>query len=186
MLTNTFQLKRLSSTTNDPDSLRVVVFTLSEDTSSDSENYLFALPVEAVLKAVPCPPINWVVDSGVGMTDFGSQNVTVINLSQQFLLGNSNNYQPNNHISNSHRFLILLKTTTGELSGIPVVHPPTLTDIPLSTIRSIPLSYRQIAGLGLASHMAILSDTQDQKEIKVFLLGMDKMIENRMVEYQHI
>lgn len=183
MLNTTLQLKRLSSTSTNPDNLRIIVFTLSQDPLSPQADYLFALPVEAVLKAIPCPPINWVVDSGIGITDFGSQNVTVVDLRQQFLLPNPERQEARNsdQVANSHRFLILLKTRTEELCGIPVAHPPTLTDIPLSTIRPVPLSYRQVAGLSLASHMAILSETPEKKPLKVFLLGMSKIIEKSCV-----
>ncbi len=137
----------------------------------------------AVLKAITCPPINWVVDSGIGLTDFGAQTVTVVDLRQQFLMPNSERQEEQNYspVTNSSRFLILLKTRTEELYGIPVAHPPTLTDIPLSTIRPVPLSYRQVAGLSWASHMAILSETQAKKPLKVFLLGMGQIIDKSSV-----
>ena len=179
MLDTAPQLKRLSSTSTNPDTLRTIVFSLSEDTLSAQVDYLFALPVEAVLKAITCPPINWVVDSGIGITDLGSQNVTVVDLRQQFLFANPEKQEEGNYeqVADSHRFLILLKTRTEELCGISVANPPTLTDIPLSAIRPVPSSYRQVAGLGLASHMAVLSETQENKPLKVFLLGMSKIIE---------
>lgn len=176
-------LKRLSSTSTNSDTLRIVVFTLAEEPLSSGSDYLFAFPVEAVLKAITCPPINWVADSGIGMTDFGSQNITVVDLRQQFLLSNPENEDARNSdpVADSRRFLILLKTQTGELCGIPVADPPTLTDISLSTIRPVPLSYRQVAGLSWASHMAILSETPEKKPLKVFLLGMSKIIEDCQV-----
>ena len=183
MLQTISQLKRLSSTSTNPDTLRIVVFTLAEEPLSPQSDYLFALPVEAVLKAITCPPINWVANSGIGMTDFGSQNVTVVDLRQQFICSNSSKEEAKNSdlVVNSQRFLILLKTQTKELCGIPVADPPTLTDIPLSTIRPVPLSYRQVAGLSWASHMTILSETQAKKPLKVFLLGMSKIIEKSSV-----
>ena len=179
MLNTTPQLKRLSSTSTNPDILRIIVFSLSEEPFSAQADYLFAFPVESVLKAIICPPINWVADSGIGITNLGSQNLTVVDLRQQFFLANPEKPEERNsdQIANAHRFLILLKTRTEELCGIPVAHPPTLTDIPLSKIRPVPLSYRQVAGLSLASHMATLSETEEEKSLKVFLLGMSKIIE---------
>ena len=188
MLNTTLQIKRLSSNSSNPETLRIIVFTLSEEPSSAQADYLFALPVEAVLKAITCPPINWVVESGIGITDCGTQTVTVVDLRQQFLLPNPQRQEERNssQVTNSHRFLILLKTRTEELYGIPVAHPPTLTDIPLSIIRPVPLSYRQVAGLSWASHMAILSETQEKKPLKVFLLGMSKIIEKGIVNLSAI
>ncbi|MDJ0747138.1 MAG: hypothetical protein QNJ32_27870 [Xenococcaceae cyanobacterium MO_167.B27] len=178
MLKTDPQLKRLFSTNTHSDTLRIIVFTLAEQPLSTQSDYLFAFPVQAVLKAITCPPINWVADSGIGMTDFGSQNVTVVDLRQQFLFSNSKKQEARNSepVAAPHRFLILLKTQTQELCGIPVADPPTLTDIPLSTIRTVPLSYRQVAGLSWATHMAILSETPEKKPVKVFLIGMSKII----------
>lgn len=179
MLNTNLNLKRLSSTSTHPDSLRVVVFSLAENPFSTQEDYLCALPVEAVVKAISCPPINWAVNSGIGMTDVGSENVTVVNLRQHFIRINSENYPAKNSLAlaNSEDFLILLKTPTNELCGIPVSKPPTLIDIPLSTIVPVPLSYREVAGLSWVSHMAILSDEEETKPLKIFLLGMSKIIE---------
>ena len=109
----------------------------------------------------------------------GSENVTVVNLRQHFIRINSENYPAKNSLAlaNSEDFLILLKTPTNELCGIPVSKPPTLIDIPLSTIVPVPLSYREVAGLSWVSHMAILSDEEETKPLKIFLLGMSKIIE---------
>ncbi len=199
MFDPTIQLKRLSSTSTDSDTLRIIVFNLSIKPSSveadqDSEitpqsndgvisEYLFALPITAVLKAITCPPVKWVVDSGIGMADVDSQNVTVLDLRHHFLNSNPKRQETSisDQVVNSDQFLILLKTRTDELCGIPVAHPPVLTDIPLSAIRPVPLSYRQAAGLSLASHMAILSETEGKKPVKVFLLGMNKIIEKNCV-----
>ncbi len=179
MFDTTIQLKRLSSTSTDSDTLRVIVFNLSIEPLSPQADYLFALPITAVLKAITCPPIKWVVESGIGITDVDSQNITVLDLRHHFF--SSNPERKENSISdpmvNSDQFLILLKTRTEEMCGIPVAHPPILTDIPLSAIRPVPLSYREAAGLSLASHMAILSETEGKKPVKVFLLGMSKIIE---------
>ena len=178
MLNTTLQFKRLSSTSTNPDTLRTVVFTLAADTSSAPEDCYFALPVEVVLKVTNCPPINWVVDSGIGMADLDAQSVTVVDWCRQFL--QTNPRKPGEKIAeqvaNFYRFLILLKSPTEELCGIPVALPPILTDIPLSTIRPVPSSYRQAAGHNLVSHMAVLSATPEAKPLKIFLLGLNKAI----------
>lgn len=174
MLNTTFELQKLSHTTTNPDTLRVLVFSVSAMSLSDHEDYLFALPVEGVLKVISCPPINWAMGTGLGLTDLGSENVTTMDLHQQFFFRDPKKLEDArvSTVSNSHRFLILLKTRTEERYGIPVAGLPVLSDIPLSTIRPVSLSYRQVAKIDFASHMAILSDTENKKSIKIFLLGM--------------
>ena len=163
MLKTPFLFKRLSDATTEQGTVRVIIFAL--------EDYLFALPVEAVLKVIVCPPIRGVVDSGIGMVDLGSQTITVVDLRQN--LPSNWDRQRKDSLSNfqSSRFLILLQTQTGEC-GIPIEQPPALTDIPLATIRPVPLSYRQVSGLSFATHMAILPEAQAQEPLKIFLLGM--------------
>ena len=182
MLNPNLQLKRLSSTTTNPDTLRIVVFSLAGDSFSNQEDYLCALPVEAVVKAITCPPINWAANSGIGITDLGSENITVVNLRQQFVLANfeSREERHSSTVANCDHFLILLKTSTDELCGIPISKPPTLTDIPLSTILPVPSSYREVSGLSWASHMAILSGKEEQNQLKIFLLGMSKIIDKAL------
>ncbi|MEL4898596.1 hypothetical protein [Crocosphaera sp. Alani8] len=184
MLHTTFELQRLSHTTTQPDTVRVLVFTVSVTSASDEEDYLFALPVEGVFKVIPCPVINWAMDTGLGMTDIGSDNITTLDLRQQFSFQDSQNLNKGNvsTVPNTYNFLILLKTNTEERYGIPVVEFPILSDIPLTTIRPLSLSYRQVAKLDFASHIAILPHTDQKKSIKIFLLGMGKIIEERLIK----
>lgn len=164
MLKTPFLFKRLSDATTEQGTVRVIIFAI--------DDYLFALPVEAVLKVIVCPPIRGVVDSGIGMVDLGSQTITVVDLRQN-LPSSWDGQDRKSSLSNfqSSRFLILLQTQTGEC-GIPIEQPPALTDIPLATIRPVPLSYRQVSGLSFATHMAILPEAQAKEPLKIFLLGM--------------
>ncbi|MDJ0729312.1 MAG: hypothetical protein QNJ33_04890 [Crocosphaera sp.] len=179
MFNTTLQLQKLSHTTTNPNTLRVLVFRVSATSLSNEEDYLFALPVEGVLKVVSCPPINWAMDTGLGMSDLGSENVTTLDLRREFLLGNSKTLEDArvSTVSNCYPFLILLKTRTEERFGIPVTGLPLLSDIPLSTIRPVSLSYRQVAKINFASHMAILPQAEEKKPIKIFLLGMSNINE---------
>ncbi len=186
MLNTTFELQRLSHTTTQPDTLRVLVFSVSATSVSDEEDYLFALPVEGVFKVIPCPPINWVMDTGLGMTDIGSDNITTVDLRQQFSFQDSDSQKLDNGnvstVFNDYNFLILLKTHTEERYGIPVVRFPILSDIPLTTIRPVSLSYRQVAKIDFASHMAILPQAEQKKSIKIFLFGMSNIIEEQFMK----
>ncbi|MDJ0662402.1 MAG: hypothetical protein QNJ42_23385 [Crocosphaera sp.] len=182
MLNTTFELQQLSHTTTQPDTLRVLVFSVSATSVSDEEDYLFALPVEGVFKIIPCPPINWAMDTGLGITDVGSDNITTLDLRQQFSSRDSQKLENGNisTVSSGYNFLILLKTHTEERYGIPVIGFPILSDIPLATIRPVSLSYRQVAKMDCASHMAILPQAENKKSIKIFLLGMSNIIEERL------
>lgn len=161
---NSSLFKRLSDATTEQSTVRVIIFSLGVNTSSVSEDYLFALPVGAVLKVIVCPPIQGVVESGIGMVDLGSKTVTVVDLRQNLPANLQGQDKGSLSGFKSSRFLILLQTQNGEC-GIPIEQPPALTDIPLTTIRSVPLSYRQATGLSFASHMAILPEAQGQEPL---------------------
>jgi chemotaxis signal transduction protein len=157
--------KRLSDTTTEQDIVRTIVFTLDDSTGSENANYLLAFPVEAVFKIISCPPISKTVEKGIGVADWQEQTVTVVDLHHKFFPGDRH---PE---SFSYRFLILLQTRSKELCGIPVAQSPTLIDLPAATIRPVPLSYRQVAGLSLASHMAVLPQPQGKESLKIFLFA---------------
>ncbi|MCU0536709.1 MAG: chemotaxis protein CheW [Hydrococcus sp. Prado102] len=167
---NNLLTKRLSGTTTEPSILRGIVFTLDDGTDPENANYLLAFPVESVLKIIPYPPAIREVEYGIGIADWGEQTVTVVDLRQKFLPNDkrsSESFSPDH----SYRFLILLQTRTGELCGIPVEQSPTLIDIPVATIRPVPLSYRHIAGLSFASHMAVLPQSEGKEALKIFLFA---------------
>ncbi|MGK7940823.1 MAG: hypothetical protein AB4062_11875 [Crocosphaera sp.] len=174
MIHQTLQLQKLSHTATNLDTLRVLVFSVSAPSLPDHKDYLFGVPVEGVLKVIPCPPINWAMGTGLGMTDLGSDNVTTVDLSEGFSVQDSKKLEDArvSTVSHSHDFLILLKTQTEEQYGIPVAGLPILSDIPLSTIRPVSSSYRQVANIDFASHLAILPQTDENKTIKIFLLGL--------------
>jgi chemotaxis signal transduction protein len=157
--------KRLSGTTTEQDIVRAIVFTLDDGTASENANYLLALPVGAVFKIITCPPIIKTVEQGIGVVDWQEQTVTVVDLRQKFFKS-----EPFSS-SHSYRFLILLKMRSGDLCGIPIEQSPTLIDLPAATIRPVPLSYRQVAGLTLASHMAVLPLPQGKESLKIFLFA---------------
>ena len=47
-------------------------------------NYWFALPMEAVLKIVNCPPPSQGGTVGIGLVQLGSHTVRLLNLHQEF------------------------------------------------------------------------------------------------------
>lgn len=157
MFNTKLPLKRLAGPATE-ECLRVIVFEIA--------NHLFALPVGAVLKVITCPSLSTPIKNGIGMLEVGDQTVTVVDLSHKFV--EESDCQG---LLPKRRFLILIQTRTGELCGIPVDNAPAITDIPLATIRPVPLSIRLVQ-LAFASHMAILPETQDSSAKKIFLLGI--------------
>ncbi|MBN4002804.1 chemotaxis protein CheW [Nostoc sp. LPT] len=175
MLNTPFPFKRLSGAVSERDSLRVLVFAIAD--------YLFALPVGAVLKVMACPPISSsTVESGIGMVDLGTQTITIVDLRQKFIpqVQAQQAHQVLSAVDTSGRFLLLTQTRTGEICGIPVDKPPALIDIPLSAVRPVPWSYRQVAELSCVSHMAVLSVAPNEEPLKVLLLGMSQILADKL------
>lgn len=169
----TFPLKRLSSASNSEDSLRVIVFPVS--------NYLFALPVGAVIKIINSPPLTNKFENGIGMVNLGSQTYTVLDLSHNFLENSSEKIVTNtdNFANKQIDLLILIQTKNDENCAIKIARSPVLMDIPLTTIRPIPSSYRQVANLNFVTHMAVLSSEEEEKEtVNVFLLATNEIFGN--------
>ncbi len=174
MLNTPFPFKRLSGAVSERDSLRVVVFAIAD--------YLFALPVGAVLKVMACPPIRSTVESGIGMVDLGAQTITIVDLRQKFIqqVQGQQAHQVPSAVDTSGRFLLLTQTRTGEICGIPVDKPPALIDIPLEAVRPVPWSYRQVAELSCVSHMAVLPVAPNEEPLKVLLFGMSQILADKL------
>ena len=128
----------------------------------------FALPIESILKIIPCPPINSPIKDSLGIVEWSGQTVTVIDLTQKV----KTEYLPTtNNQEKAHRSLILIQTNSAELCGFVSEEYPSLIDIPLNTIRSIPSSYRQVSELGVISQMAILPQQESADNFQILLLG---------------
>ncbi|MDJ0716991.1 MAG: chemotaxis protein CheW [Prochloraceae cyanobacterium] len=179
MLDAPFPFKKLSARSSDRELLQVIVFTI--------QNYFFALPVEKVLKVIICPPIESNMSNGVGVANLEAETLTVIDLNFYFLqpfLGSKTIETSNDRNDYSRRFLIKIQIKTGEAYGIIVDRAPSLADIPLTTIRPLPLSYRQESKISFVSHIAILPQPESEKEREIFLLGMEQMLAKKLVKNQ--
>jgi chemotaxis signal transduction protein len=128
--------------------------------------YLFALPVEAVEKAIVYPTVRAVLKDGIGIINLGEKILTIVDLRHKFTT-----IDPQH---DSSKFLILFHTQTGELCGLPVKDAPVLLDIEPDTIRSIPLAYREVNQLSFASHMAIIPQADGLEPLQILLLGLDR------------
>jgi chemotaxis signal transduction protein len=160
--------KRLSSINDDTDTIRTVVFSLADIEQTSMSQYRFALPVEAVEKAIVYPTDRAILKEGIGMINFGSQNLTIVDLRQKFTT-----IEPQH---DSSKFLILFHTQSGELCGLPVKTAPELLDIEPEMIREIPLAYREVNQLSFVSHMAIVPQANGLEPLQILLLGLDRSI----------
>lgn len=127
----------------------------------------FALPMGAVLKVSLCPPIKNNLDGGMGTVDIGKETITVIDLEEKFA--------PHRNYSVTRRYLILTQTRNGKC-GLISESPPSIVEIPLSTIRPLPTAYRQQGELSFVTHLAVLPKTGGEESIDVFLLGVSPLL----------
>jgi chemotaxis signal transduction protein len=160
--------KRLSSLNDDTDNIRTVIFSLADIEQTSMSQYRFALPVEAVEKAIVYPTDRAILKDGIGMINFGAQNLTIVDLRQKFTT-----IDPQH---DSSKFLILFHTQSGELCGLPVKSAPELLDIEPEMIREIPLAYREVNQLSFVSHMAVVSQENGLEPLQILLLGLDQSI----------
>jgi chemotaxis signal transduction protein len=158
--------KRLSSLDDNSDNVRTIVFSLADIEQTLMSQYLFALPVEAVEKAIVYPKDRAVLKDGIGMMNLGAQTLTIVDLRHKFAT-----IDPQN---DSSKFLILFHTQSGELCGLPIKDAPVLLDISPDTIRSIPLAYREVNQLSFVSQMAIVPQENGLEALQILLLGLDR------------
>lgn len=142
---------------------RVAPFLKALIFSIDSLN--LALRIESVYKVLNAIPIYGSGLNGVGIVHMGDREITVLDLRQQLL------QSPRSNTSFSGDYLVIVQNTTGELYGIPTETVPILIDIPLSNIRILPESFRHADTLGIASHVAVVS--QSETTLTLFLLDSD-------------
>jgi purine-binding chemotaxis protein CheW len=147
-------------------------------------NYYFALPLEAIIKIITCPAITSPIRDGLGLVEWDRQTITVVDLADKLQIERTE-FTAN---KTSHRFLILTQTTSAQLCGFLIEQSPTLINIPGDSIRSVPLSYRQVADLSVIKQMAIVprslfhffereasielvQSSESAETLKIFLLG---------------
>ncbi|MFM2305065.1 MAG: hypothetical protein RLZZ135_2477 [Cyanobacteriota bacterium] len=165
MLNYSILPKRLSNPNDEGNNFRTIVFTLADIEDTSMGKYLFALPVESVVKAIVYPADRTVLKDGIGMINLDSQTVTIVDLRHKFTT-----IDPQH---DSSKFLILFHTDAGELCGLPIKSAPVLMDISPTVIRSLPLAYREVNQLSFASHMAIVPQGDNLEPSQILLLGMN-------------
>ena len=123
------------------------------------------LRIESIYKVLNSIQIFGSGLNGVGIAHVGDREVTVLDLQQRLFSSNST------HETLQGAYLIVIQTRESELYGIPVETVPALIDVPLSTIRVLPESFRHANTLGIASHVAVISNSETS--LTLFLLDID-------------
>lgn len=140
--------------------LKVIVFAIG--------SLNLALPIESVYKVLNRTPVYGSGIKQVGVTHIGDRGITVIDLHQRFFKSN----QPD--ASETSGYLVVMQNKIGELYGIPVPNTPVLMDVPLSTIRVLPESYRHADTVDIARHVAVIP--KDSASLTIFLLDIDLLL----------
>ncbi len=163
---------RLSSSDSINDYLPVMVFHICQPQESSSD-YLFALPVEAVVKVMKCPAHLGNFNQGISMVSVNNQMLTVVDLCYRLM--------PERLITPADRqFLMLVQTHSAEPFAIPVANFPILLQLPVTSAQPIPVAYRQVNNIGFATHMAIIEQAADKPPVQVFLMGMNHLLVEKL------
>jgi hypothetical protein len=163
---------RLSSSDSSNDYLPVMVFPICQP-QGDTADYLFALPVEAIVKVMQCPASLGSFNQGISMISLDNQMITVVDLCYRLW--------PERIVTAADRqFLMLVQTHFAEPFAIPVANFPLLLHLPVTSAQPIPAAYRQVNNIGFASHMAIVDQEDGKPPAQVFLMGMNHLLVEKL------
>jgi chemotaxis signal transduction protein len=154
MLTTLTAPSPLSSSEVSQDAVRMITFTIAD--------HLLALPMNAIVKVVGCPPKIAKSGSSIELFHFGNYSITVLNLNYHFACP----------ATPGDKFLVVTKQKHQELYALLVDTPPDLVDFPGSTIRQLPESYRHGHALSIASCVVVLP--QAEGVASIFVIDMEK------------
>ncbi|ACB53537.1 hypothetical protein cce_4189 [Crocosphaera subtropica ATCC 51142] len=126
-----------------------------------------ALPVESVKKITHYTPMEGSGTTAVGLIHMDEMEITAIDLHKRLFKVSQSPMQ-------GRQFLILAKNTTDELFGILVSQTPSMFDVPLSQIRTLPDSYRRGDTLEIASHVTRVQE--NDQLLTVFILDVDRLV----------
>ena len=144
----------------EPETCRAVVFTIA--------NHLLALPLTAVLKVVSQSVIQNDYPNVQSVIYLENQPITLLNLHRCLSTVPGNNVSNRSVLSavTSGQFLLITGLQGHAQWAIPVDQPPTLMELPLSTVRQLPIAYRQLIQ-NLACHVSVLTN---QRGLSTILL----------------
>jgi len=129
---------------------------------------ILALSIQQVQKVVRNNPVYGSGLSYVNLTHLGDQEVTVIDLHQKL-------FKVSQTETSGTGYFIISKNVTGEPLGIAVAQTPTVIDVPLAQIRTLPESYRRADTLEIASHVAVIPQ-ENNTSLTIFILDLERLV----------
>ncbi|MDY6784855.1 MAG: chemotaxis protein CheW [Cyanobacteriota bacterium] len=152
-------MTNFSPSRSDEDTSKVIMFNVAR--------YWFALPIAVVLKVVNFPPEFRTTLNEVGLVDLGHRAIALLDLRPKINSLDTTTRQERG------KFLTIVQVSDTELCAIPVDRPPTLREISLADVRSLPEGAAIVPPLNLASHVAVLNS--EDPPLEVFLLDLQKI-----------
>jgi len=148
----------VNSSIHSQESVRVITFMIA--------NQVLALPMNAVVKVVSCPPQMISSTNSIELFHFGQRAITVLNLHKHFA--------QKLEVA-SGKFLVITQLKQKELYAFLVDTPPDLIDLPASTIRQVPESYRHGHALSIANCVAVLP--KEEGSTSIFIIEIEQAIQ---------
>ncbi len=143
--------------------LKVLVFSIG--------SLNLGLPIDAVYKVLNSTQIYNSGSNWVGLAHMGDREVTVLDLQRRLfpeIIADNSKFESG--------YLMVIQNNKSELFGIPVETVPALIEVPLSSIRVLPESFRHADALGIASHVAVISESESETNLTLFLLDIDTTV----------
>ncbi len=126
-----------------------------------------ALSVESVKKITHYTPLQGSGITAVGLIHVDDMEITAIDLHKRL-------FKVSQTPMSGRQFLILAKNSVDELFGVLVPQTPSLVELPLSEIRTLPNSYRNGDTLEIASHVTRVQE--NEQLLTVFILDVDRLV----------
>lgn len=134
------------------------------------ETLTLIVPLRSVYRILSNTDVHNTGQVGYGIAHLDELEISVVNLHHH--LFKQEMAQPGDGSDRSFAsYLVTIQNQTGELFGISVDLAPTLMDVPVSAIRKLPDTYRQVDTLGIASHVAVIEGSGNPAT--VFVLDID-------------
>ena len=126
-----------------------------------------ALSVESVKKITHYTPMEGSGTTAVGLIHIDEKEITAIDLHKRL-------FRVPQPQQEGRQFLILAKNSIHELFGILVPQTPSMLELPISQIRTLPESYRRGDTLEIASHVTRVQE--NDRLLTVFILDVDRLV----------
>ncbi|MDJ0729857.1 MAG: chemotaxis protein CheW [Crocosphaera sp.] len=126
-----------------------------------------ALPIESVKKITHYTPMQGSGTTAVGLIHIDEMELTAIDLHKRL-------FRVPQPPREGRQFLILAKNSIDELFAILVSQTPSMLELPLSQIRTLPDSYRRGDTLEIASHVTRVQE--NNQLLTIFILDVDRLV----------